>query len=191
MAGRLVALDKCPGIRPVGTGETWKRLAAKVVILISKEEVKDTCGVDQLCAGLKAGVDGGIHCMEQTWKQHQQKEEWGFLLIDARNAFNEGNRMLMLWNVRHEWPSGARFTFNCHRHWSTLFVRGSDGTATTTHSEEGVTQGCPLAMFGCGILLLPLIRSLKREAKAIEQMWHADDSSGAGKFKNFVLFATS
>ena len=96
--------------------------------------------------------------------------------------------MLMLWNARHEWPSGARFTFDCCRHWSTLFVRGSDGAATMMHSEEGATQGCPLAMFGCGVLLLPLIRLLKREAEAIKQMWCADDSSGAGKFKKLCAF---
>ena len=34
--------------------------------------------------------------------------EWGFLLIDARIAFNEINHTVMLWVIRHEWPSGAR-----------------------------------------------------------------------------------
>ena len=29
LSGRLIALDKQPGIRPVGVGETWRRLMAK------------------------------------------------------------------------------------------------------------------------------------------------------------------
>ena len=50
------------------------------------------------------------------------EEDWGFLLIDVRNAFNEENRIAMLWAVRYEWPSGVQFTYNCYRHWSTLVV---------------------------------------------------------------------
>jgi hypothetical protein len=51
------------------------------------------------------------------WESHKMEEDWGFLLIkDASNAFNEQNRTGMLWTVRHEWPSGARFTYNCYKH---------------------------------------------------------------------------
>jgi hypothetical protein len=41
--------------------------------------------------------------MQHLWDRHQHMEaEWGFLLIDARIAFNEGNRTGMLWAVQHE-----------------------------------------------------------------------------------------
>ena len=41
------------------------------------------------------------------WINHSHEEDWGFLLIDVWNTFNEENRALMLWAVRHEWPRGA------------------------------------------------------------------------------------
>ena len=60
--------------------------------------------------------------MHLLWEQKYQEEDWGFLLIDAHNAFNEDNRTAMLWAVRHEWPRGAQFTFKCYRHFVTLVV---------------------------------------------------------------------
>ena len=58
------------------------------------------------------GIEGGIHTVKLLWKQHAQEEDWGFLVIDVRNAFNEENRTSMLCAVQHEWPSGAGFAFN-------------------------------------------------------------------------------
>jgi hypothetical protein len=135
MAGRLVALDKCPGVRPIRVGETWWRLAAKATLLVSGCDAKEQCGIDQLCAGLEAGIKGGIHAINELWRQHKEEEEWGFLLVDAANAFNELNRTAMLWTIRHEWPSGARFAFNSYRHWATLVIRGKGGTVVLTFSK--------------------------------------------------------
>ena len=42
----------------------------------------------------------------------------GSTLVDARNGFNELSRLAMLWTVRHRWPAGARFVFNCYWHWA-------------------------------------------------------------------------
>jgi hypothetical protein len=105
--------------------------------------------VDQLCAGLEAGIEGGIHAVELLWESMKDKDKWGFLLIDAKNAFNKGNQMGMLWTIRHKWPSGARFTFNCYKHWGTLVLRGKHNWENDAFlfSKEGVTQGGPLSMF--------------------------------------------
>ena len=58
MACRLVALDKRPGVRPVGIGETLHQVLAKLVMRAAGEQVKTVCGNLQLCAGLEAGIDG-------------------------------------------------------------------------------------------------------------------------------------
>jgi hypothetical protein len=190
MPGRLlVTLDKCPGVRPIGVGEIWRRLAAKVTLLVSGCNAKERCGIDQLCAGLEAGIEGGIHAIDELWRQHEEEEEWGFLLVDAANAFNELNRTAMLWTIRHEWPSsGARFAFNCYRHWATLVIRGKGGTVVLIFSKEGVTQGDPLSMFGYGIGILPLIRRLKIEFPAVKQPWYADDAGAGGSFTDLQQF---
>ena len=75
---------------------------------------KEAYGTEQLYGGLEAGIEGGIHAMRLLWYQHAQEEDWGLLLIDARNSFNEENCTCMLWEVWFEWPCGARFSFNCY-----------------------------------------------------------------------------
>lgn len=182
MAGRLIAIDKCPGVRPIGIGETWRRAMAKCVLHVARNGAKDACGIDQLCAGLEAGIDGAIHAMQHMWDVHHMEEEWGFHLIDAENGFNLENRIVMLWTVRHEWPAGARFAFNCYRHCSILVIRGDIHHCVFLLSQEGVTQGDPLAMILYGLGLLPLIRQLKAEFPDVEQPWYADDAGAGGTF---------
>ena len=89
----------------------------------------------------------------------------------------------MLWAVRHDWPSGAQFNFNCYRHWSTLVVRDiGDGSGHFFHSKEGVTQGDPLAMIAYGIGVLPLIQELREAHPRVTQPWYADDAGAVGTF---------
>ena len=125
--------------------------------------------------------------MRLLWEQHSQEEEWGFILIDVRNTFNEDNRTAVLLAVWHGWPGGAQFTFNCYHHWATLVVRDiADGSGHFLHSKEGVTQGDPLAMIAYGIMVLPFIRDLRRAHPHITQPWYADDVGEGGKFEEIM-----
>jgi hypothetical protein len=129
-------------------------------------------------------MEGGIHhAANQWWKEIELEERHGFLLVDARNAFNQMSRAAMLWTVRHEWPSGARFVFNCNKRWAILGIRGQNGSFLVLH-KEGVTQGDPLAMFAYGIGVLPLIRRLKRNHPRLFQPWYADDAGAGGTFND-------
>ena len=119
--GRLIVLDKHPGVRPVGVGETWRRIISKIILKVTGPESTKACQDDQLCDGIKVGIDGTIHRVQYLWGKNLFTEEWVFLLVDAKNVFNEINQVRMLWTVQHVWPSGARFVFNCYRHLSSLF----------------------------------------------------------------------
>ena len=136
MSGRLIALDKHPGITPVGVGETWRRMMAKFLLGVVRPEAKAACGTTQLAGVLEERIEGAIHAMRVLWEKHKKEEDWGFLLIDARNAFNEDNQTAMLWAVWNEWPSGSQCMFNCCRHWATLVVRDTgDRSGHFLHSK--------------------------------------------------------
>uniref|UniRef100_A0A0G4F3H9 Uncharacterized protein n=1 Tax=Chromera velia CCMP2878 TaxID=1169474 RepID=A0A0G4F3H9_9ALVE len=68
MAYRLVALDKCPGVRPVGIGEAIRRLLGKTVMKKTREELQEACGANQLCSGLIGGLEGEIHVVRELWE---------------------------------------------------------------------------------------------------------------------------
>ena len=140
LLGRLIGLNNFPGVRQAVMEETWCRMLAKCVLTVTAAEAKEACGTEQLCGGLDAVIEVGIHAMQILWQNHFQREEWGFLLIAARNAFNEDNHTAMLWAVHHECPSGARFEFNCYRHWATLVIRAGGGTGNFLFRKEGVNQ---------------------------------------------------
>ena len=60
---------------------------AKCLLWVTGQEAKAACGTEQLTKGVEAGIEGGIHAMRIIWPEHSQEEDWGFLLIDARNSF--------------------------------------------------------------------------------------------------------
>ena len=128
-------------------------------------------------------IEGGIHAATKFWNEHSDDDETGFLLIDARNAFNEMNRARMLFEIRFSWPRGARFIFNCYKHWGCLTIKTQSGESFTLHSKEGVTQGDPLSMMAYGIGTLPIIQSLHCLKEKCLQLWYADDASLGGKFE--------
>lgn len=187
MSNRLIALDKCPGVRPIGIGQIWRRAMAKLVIAVAGPSAAKAAGTHQLCAGLSAGVEAGVHAANQQWKEHADEDDFNFLQLDASNAFNRQNRAMMLYVVRYKWPAGALFAFNCYKHHSQLVVRMTtttgEATRATLYSKTGVTQGDPLAMILYGLGLLPLIKKLKGSFADLKHLWFADDGQAGGPIR--------
>jgi hypothetical protein len=51
LANRGIAIDKCPGLRPVGVGEIARRVIGKAIMSVTGEKVQEAAGALQLCAG--------------------------------------------------------------------------------------------------------------------------------------------
>ena len=63
LANQLISLDKTPGLRPIGVGEVLLRIAGKVIVSHRKEDVTQSIGSMQVCAGQYAGCESLIHAM--------------------------------------------------------------------------------------------------------------------------------
>ena len=64
VACRLIPLDKLPGVRPIGVGETLRRICGKAISWTLKEEIKAAAGPLQSCASHGAGAE-----VSHTWDE--------------------------------------------------------------------------------------------------------------------------
>ena len=104
----LIALDKNPGVRPIGIGETPRHIIAKALL--------ETVGSTQLCADQITGTESAVHAVRECTK--------AVLLVDASNAFNSLNRNHALHNIQFECPAISTFLINTYREPSKLFIDG-------------------------------------------------------------------
>ncbi len=63
MANQLIMLNKYPGIRPLGIKECLHRVLGKCLVLTTGMDVQSTYGVEQLCSGIMAGIEGVVNAM--------------------------------------------------------------------------------------------------------------------------------
>ena len=93
VACRLIALDKCPGVRPIGIGEVIRRILGKAVLATIGNEIQEAAGALQVCAGHQAGSEAAVHAMRSVFEDASSE---AVLLVDASNAFNSLNRKVAL-----------------------------------------------------------------------------------------------
>ena len=60
--------------------------------MVTRTDIADLCGVDQLCSDVKGGIEGAFHAMKDLFETNREPG-WGLLLVDANNAFNSLNRV--------------------------------------------------------------------------------------------------
>ena len=109
-----VALQKEDGgVRPLEIKEVLRRLAAKILLSKTGIEAENCCGIMNLSAGQRAGVEAAAAHMKQIWMDASDDEV--IVLCDADNAFNRLKKGVALWTARILWPSAARFLHNIYQ----------------------------------------------------------------------------
>ena len=173
LACRLIPLDKQPGIRPIGICEVLRRIIGKAVMQVVRSDVLKAAGPIQLCGGHEGGCEAAVHAMREVF---QDSATDGIIFVDASNAFNNLNRQVALRNIMYQCPVVAKILINCYRSNACLFVGG-----ITLLSQEGTTQGDPLAMMMFALATVPLINAVKTIGTI--QAWFADDAASGGRIQ--------
>ena len=171
----LSALDKCPGVRPIGIEEVLRRIMGRTSYSRIKEDLRLLGGNLQICLGLQiCGIEHAIHALRDSYDDSGSD---AILLIDAQKAFNSLNRDLALKNIE-QWCRSLYMTIsNSYREPTDLFINGR-----CIKSQEGTTHSDPLAMKMYGIAKLPLMERV-REIDVM-QKWYAEDGNAAGSIDN-------
>ena len=121
---RLIPLDKNPGLRPIGVGEVLQCIAGKAIVSHLKEDVIQSIGSLQVCAGQDTGCESLIHTMRTIYEDQSAQ---AVLLVDASNTFKSINRNVFLHNFEVICPSIVRqFWIICNWGWGNPVYEGDN-----------------------------------------------------------------
>ena len=171
VACRLIPLDKKPGVRPIGIGETVRRIIGNAILGVTGDSICEATDSLQLCGGEECGIETAIHAKHDIFGAEDVD---AVLLVHASNAFNRLNREACMRNVADLCPAITSAIINCYRHPACLFVGGE-----CLLSREGTTLGDPLAMPMYALGVLRLVGSVA--TPGARQCWYADGASAGGK----------
>ena len=158
-------------MRPIGIGETPRRIIAKALLAVTRSDILETVGSTQPCAGQIAGAESVVHAV-RGWKE-LKLYSWSMLAmllihLTAKLPYKTSNLSIQ--------PSPPLSSTHIYRELSELFTDGE-----VIYSQEGTTQGHPLAMPMYVAATLPMIKKLP---KSTIQVWYADDASPLGTITN-------
>ena len=154
-----------------------QRIIGKAILSVIGVEIQQSAGSLQLCAGQPSGCEAAIHALRHMYDDDSTQAA---LLVDASNAFNNLNQHLALANISTLCPVFSRILINTYHSDPKLFVGGE-----TILSQEGTTQGDPLAMAMYALALVPMIAKL---SNVVKQIWYADDAAAAGLLTDLLTW---
>lgn len=183
-SGRLIPLrKKDDGIRPMAVGETLRRLACKLALLVHFDKDTSILKPHQYGVGVPNGAEAIVHSVASI--QETLADDEGILQIDFTNAFNLVNRDRMFALVKEHYPALSNLVNYLYMNQGTLKV-GSKGQ-NNLKSCVGVQQGCPLGPFLFSLVLRVLILKIESQVPGLKlNLWYLDDGHIVGKFSDLV-----
>ena len=178
VAGRLIPLDKQPGVRPIGIGEIPRRIVSSATVSLLNPNVVASTAPIQTCGGLSGGIEAAIHTMRRIFNDPETE---GILLVDAKNAFNAMNRQAALHNIYYSCPELATFVRNIYSCEAELFLPKSEEKIL---SKEGTTQGGPESMAFYAASMIPL----STKSDEVKKIFYADDGGAGAKLDNLKVW---
>ena len=155
-------------------GETVRRIIGRAIAAVISNDIQDAASPLQVCAGHMSGCEAAVHAMRQVF---EAPDTDAIILVDASTAFNSLNRQAALRNIHLICPALSKALINTYREDVQLFIDGE-----VLLSQEGTTQGDPLAMAMYAIAITPLIQRLGD--RTTTQVWYADDATAGGSLNH-------
>ena len=188
-SSRLIPLKKEPnGIRPIAIGNTFRRLTAKALVLLTEEKIKDYLSPLQFGVGIKGGTEIIVHSIRLLLQHHQQNKDFVVFQADFRNAFNTISRNEFMKIIQQEFPELYPYVYTCYAFSPPLYL--NDNSNTTLKSLNGSAQGDPLGPLLYCLGIHSFIQKLSTQSKRITNLWYMDDGTIAGPTED-VLSAIS
>ena len=176
LAGRLIPLDKQPGVRPIAIGEVFRRVVGKVIMAVIERDVAAVTVPRQLCVGVPSACEVAVQALTGLY---ERDEDTAILLVDASNALNALNRAAAINNIPKVCPAAGRVFVNTYQADIPLYLDGGE----VLYSREGTCQGDPLAMAFYALATVPLAAQLGSASESTAQIWYADDDAAADKIQ--------
>ena len=170
----LVALPKpSGGVRRIAVGEIVRRLTAKCLMSLVREEAGQFFWPCQVGVATPNGAEAAIHTV-RAWTRRNRGSSKVLLKLDFRNAFNTIDRSTVLREACGNFPTLARWVVWCYRQPGRLQFGGH-----VVDSCQGVQQGDPLGplLFSAG--LHPVARRLQQRGLDLA-LFYLDDGLLAG-----------
>ena len=147
----------------------------------AREDTMKAVGNLQLCAGQQAGSEAAVHAAKEIFAD---KECEAVLLIDASNVFNTLNRQAMMHNISVPNPSNlCKKKTTKKKQTYEIAPRLFVAKNLELKSEEGTTQGDPIAMAAYALSLSVLQSKISQNNTGAKHIANADDFVGAGKLQ--------
>ena len=70
---QLVALDKCPDVRPIGIGEVMRRMTGRIIVNCIRQDLTSLGGNMKLSLVQKCGIEHAIHLLRHKFDDPKKR----------------------------------------------------------------------------------------------------------------------